>query len=156
MAVGTWLAASPGMARTVLAAGHDLGNHTMHHKPMRTLSAKESYSEIREGALLLEKLTGSKGSWFRPSGLPHSTANVRTAARKAGYPYCVTYDVDSLDYTDPKPSKIVSNTLDHVKPGSIISLHFGHANTPLALPSIIEGLVKLHLQPVTLTTLLGK
>ena len=156
MAVGTWLEASPGMARAVLDAGHDLGNHTMHHKPMRTLSAKEAYTEIQQGALLLDKLIGSKGSWFRPSGVPHSTAQIRTAARKAGYPYCVTYDVDSLDYTDPKPSKIVSNTLDHVKSGSIISLHFGHANTPLALPALIEGLAKRHLQPVTLTTLLGK
>ena len=128
----------------------------MHHKPMRTLTAKEAYIEILQGARLLEKLTGSKGAWFRPSGVPHSTAHIRTAARKAGYPYCVTYDVDSLDYTDPKPSAIVSNVLDHVKSGSIISLHFGHANTPLALPAIIEGLVKHHLQPVTLTALLRK
>ena len=156
MAVGTWLEASPKMARAVLDAGHDLGNHTMHHKPMRILSEKEAYSEIREGALLLEKLTGSKGSWFRPSGVSHSTAHIRTAARKVGYPYCITYDVDSLDYTDPKPSAIVTNVLHHVKPGSIISLHFGHPNTPLALPAIIEDLAKRHLQPVTLTRLLGK
>src|SRR5262249_57685969 len=31
LAVGTWLGQYPQMAHRILRAGHDLGNHTMHH-----------------------------------------------------------------------------------------------------------------------------
>jgi len=45
-AVGTWLISNPNYAKEILADGHDLGNHTLHHYPMKTLSAKQIDSEI--------------------------------------------------------------------------------------------------------------
>ena len=72
-----------------------------------------------------------------------------------GYKNCITYDVDTLDYQDPTPAAIVSNCLKAARNGSIISLHFGHANTVKALPAIIAGLKKANLAPVTLSTLLA-
>lgn len=37
-AVGQWLAVNPQLGRAILAAGHDLGNHTWSHQPMRRLA----------------------------------------------------------------------------------------------------------------------
>ena len=68
---------------------------------------------------------------------------------------CITYDVDTLDYQDPKVSTIVSNCMKSVKNGSIISLHFDHKNTVAALPKIITELKSAGLTPVTLTNLLS-
>jgi peptidoglycan/xylan/chitin deacetylase (PgdA/CDA1 family) len=66
----------------------------------------------------------------------------------------VSYDVDSLDYTDPGPDAIVSAVLGPARPGSIISLHLGHPGTVTAMPAILRGLASRGLRPVTLTELL--
>jgi peptidoglycan/xylan/chitin deacetylase (PgdA/CDA1 family) len=42
LAVGTWLAASPDHARKVVAAGHELGNHTQHHADIKRMGAAEA------------------------------------------------------------------------------------------------------------------
>jgi len=100
-------------------------------------------------------LTGSIGRWFRPSQTQYSTPLIEREARKAGYQTCVSYDVDSLDYTDPGPDAVVSTVLRLTRPGSIISLHFGHPGTVTALPAIVQGLAIRGLRPVTLTELLS-
>lgn len=153
-AVGSWLEAEPALARLVLDGGHDLGNHTYTHLPMRTLPAAKADTEVARCADVLTRLTGAKGPWFRPSGTPFSNATIRAAARRAGYPQCVTYDLDSLDWTDPGPTAVERNVLAKVGNGSIISLHLGHAGTVRALPALIDGLASRSLQPVTVTELL--
>ena len=155
MAVGTWLLQYPQIARQILSGGHDLGNHTMHHLDIAAMDAADAYAEIAGCARRLSALTGSAGRWFRPSQTQYATPLIEREARKAGYQTCVSYDVDSLDYTDPGPDAIVANVLRSARPGSIVSLHFGHAGTVTALPGILRGLASRGLRPVTLSTLLS-
>ena len=154
-AVGTFLKSNPEFAKKILDGGHDLGNHTMTHTQMKTISAKRVDAEILECANLLKKLTGSHGSFFRPSGTQYSTALIRKTAQKYGYKNCISYDVDSHDYQDPGKAAVISNINKGIKGGSIISLHFGHQNTVDALPSVIENIKAKGFTPVTLTELLG-
>jgi peptidoglycan/xylan/chitin deacetylase (PgdA/CDA1 family) len=155
LAVGTWLRQYPLIAQRILRGGHDLGNHTMHHLDIKSMDASGAYAEIAGCARELRALTGSAGRWFRPSQTQYPTALIEREARKAGYPTCVSYDVDSLDYTDPGPDAIVSTVLGLTRPGSIISLHLGHPGTVTALPAIVRGLARRGLRPVTLTELLS-
>ena len=155
MAVGNWLSANPEIGKEILAGGHDLGNHTYNHKAMLHLNLNEAKSEIAKGKAAIIKSVGSAQKYFRPSGTPKSNATIRKAAVAAGYSNCITYDVDTLDYQDPKASAIVSNCMNSVKNGSIISLHFDHKNTVAALPKIITELKSAGLTPVTLTKLLS-
>ena len=155
LAVGTWLRQDPLIARRILRGGHDLGNHTMNHRDIKSMSSSEAYAEIAGCARELRALTGSAGRWFRPSQTRYSTPLIEQEARKAGYQTCVSYDVDSLDYTDPGPDAIVSTVLGRAQPGSIISLHLGHPGTVTALPAIVRGLDSRGLRPVTLTELLS-
>ncbi len=67
----------------------------------------------------------------------------------------MSYDVDSLDYTDPGPDAVVTTVLGSVRRGSIISLHLGHPGTVTALPAILRGLAEQRLRPVTLTEMLA-
>ena len=60
----------------------------------------------------------------------------------------MSYDVDSLDYTDPGPDAVVATVLGSVRPGSIVSLHLGHPGTVTALPAILRGLAGRGLRPV--------
>ena len=155
LAVGTWLEQYPHMARRILQGGHDLGNHTWHHLDIEAMDASGAYAEIEGCALRLRALTGSAGRWFRPSQTQYATPLIERAARKAGYRTCVSYDVDSLDYTDPGPDAVVATVLGSVRRGSIISMHFGHPGTVTALPAIVHGLARRKLRPVTLTELLS-
>ncbi|MEO7980012.1 MAG: polysaccharide deacetylase family protein [Sporichthyaceae bacterium] len=155
MAVGTWLRAEPRMAGRILDAGHDLGNHTLHHYPMRSLSAATAFSEIRGCARTLHRLTGSRGTWFRASGTQATTTTIRREAGRAGYDRCISYDVDGLDWQDPSTSTVERAVLGHSRAGSIISLHLGHQVTVDALPTILAGLHDKGLRPVTLTELLA-
>ncbi len=72
-----------------------------------------------------------------------------------GYPTCLSYDLDSLDYTDPGAAAVTRNTLRSVQNGSIVSLHFGHAGTVAAMPQLLDGLRQRGLHPVTMTELMS-
>jgi peptidoglycan/xylan/chitin deacetylase (PgdA/CDA1 family) len=156
LAVGTWLGQYPQIAQRILSGGHDLGNHTMHHLDIKAMDASGAYAEIAGCAQRLHALTGSIGRWFRPSQTQYSTPLIEREARKAGYQTCVSYDVDSLDYTDPGSDAVVSTVLRLTRRGSIISLHLGHPGTVTALPAIVRGLASRGLRPVTLTELLSR
>ena len=155
LAVGTWLKANPAIGHEILDAWITLGNHTMNHKTMTKLNASSAYAEIAECKKVLTTISPDLPMIFRPSGTPKSNATIRKAANENGYTNCITYDVDSLDYQDPSPAAIAKNVANGIKNGSIVSLHFGHVNTPKALPLIIEHLAGLNLKPVTLAKLIA-
>jgi peptidoglycan/xylan/chitin deacetylase (PgdA/CDA1 family) len=154
LAVGGWLQAQPAMARLILDGGHELGNHTQNHLDIAHMSSGQAFTEIDGCAQVLKRLTGSIGVWFRPSQAQYSTPTIRAQARKVGYPTCLSYDLDSLDYTDPGPANVASTTLGAVRNGSIVSLHFGHAGTVTAMPQILDGLRRRGLTAVTMTELI--
>lgn len=154
-AIGNWLKGYPEVAKQMLDAGYDLGNHTMNHYQMKTLKASVVDSEIAQCAAELKKLTGSHGKWFRPSGTQYSTTLIRNAAAKYGYAQCISYDVDSHDYQDVGKTKVLADVAKDLKNGSIVSLHFGHQDTIDAMPTLLENIHIKGFTPVTLTTLLG-
>lgn len=153
MAVGTWLDAQPVLAKAFLADGHELGNHTWSHPTLDTLDRSAVKAEIERCRDKLAALTGSAGRYFRQSGSQHSTPLIRELAGAAGYSVCLSYDIDSLDWTDPGPDAVVANARAATA-GSVISLHLGHPGTVVALPRIISELRARGLQPVTAAKLL--
>ncbi len=153
LAVGTWLAANADLGRRLLADGHELGNHTQHHADIKTMKPQLAYAEISACAEAVRAVAGSIGRWFRPSQTQYATPTIKSAARRAGYPTCLSYDVDPRDFTDPGPSAIVSATLAAARPGSIVSLHCGHEGTVAAIAPILTGLRARNLRPVTASDL---
>lgn len=122
---------------------------------MRALTAAEAKDEVGRGAAEVAAVRGSAGLLFRPSGTATSTPLIRSAARASGYQRCISYDVDPRDYLDPGTAAVRQRTLAAVRPGSIVSLHLGHAGTVAALPGILDGIRALGLEAVTVTELLG-
>ncbi|MFF5286493.1 polysaccharide deacetylase family protein [Streptomyces sp. NPDC013171] len=155
LAVGGWLDEHPDMARRVLDGGHDLGNHTQHHIDVNAMTEDAALAEIEACATRLRRLTGSVGTWFRPSRTPHAGPAVLRAARRAGYPHVLSYDVDSLDYTSPGAAAVVRNVTGTVRAGSVVSLHFGYPDTAVALPLLLAELDRRGLSAVTTTELLS-
>ncbi|MEV5176096.1 polysaccharide deacetylase family protein [Streptomyces flaveolus] len=155
LAVGTWLDQHPDLARRILDGGHDLGNHTQRHVGVNTLPEAEARREITDCAERLKRLTGSIGTWFRPSRAPAASPLVTRLARAAGYPHVLSYDVDSLDYTRPGAVAVTREVIAGVRNGSVVSLHFGYPDTLAALPDVLTELGRRGLRAVTTTELLS-
>ncbi|MFJ1971727.1 polysaccharide deacetylase family protein [Streptomyces sp. NPDC087903] len=155
LAVGTWLDEHPGLARRILDGGHDLGNHTQRHLGINTMSEAEARAEITGCSERLRRLTGSIGTWFRPSRAARASPLVERLARDAGYPHVLSYDVDSLDFTSPGAPAVTRTVLGEIRNGSVVSLHFGYPDTVAALPAVLEELDRRGLRAVTTTELLS-
>jgi len=157
--VGDWLDANPSWGKRLVDAGHEVANHTYTHPSFLTLSHDAMLTEITRCRDVLTRTTGTPGTLFRPSGTDDGTATppatVLSVAAEAGYPTVLGFDVDPFDYQDPGADALVQRTLAAVQPGSIVSLHFGHAGTIAAMPAILDGLVQRDLTPVTASKLLA-
>jgi peptidoglycan/xylan/chitin deacetylase (PgdA/CDA1 family) len=158
--VGNWLAANPDWGKRLVDAGHEVANHTYTHpSSFAALSPDAMTDEIVRCREVLAGLTGSPGRYFRPSGTDDGTARpsdlVLERAGSAGYPIVLGFDVDPLDYDDPGPDLVAQRTLAAVAAGSIVSLHFGHAGTVAAMPTILDGLDQRGLDAGTASALLA-
>src|SRR5262249_50187327 len=139
MVVGNWLAANPSMATAIQQRGFELGNHTWSHPTLADLDEAGVRSEIQRCRDTLVSLTGSPGVTFRQSSAQYSTPLIRSVAGQLGYPTCLAYDIDSMDWTDPGAS-VVRRSTAAATAGSVISLHLGHQVTIDALPGILDDL----------------
>ncbi|MFD7874780.1 polysaccharide deacetylase family protein [Streptomyces sp. NPDC059766] len=153
LAVGTWLDDHPDIARRILDGGHDLGNHTHRHLDINAMSESAARAEIQACADRLKRLTGSIGTWFRPSRSPRASPLVERLAARAGYPHVLSYDVDSLDFTQPGAAAVTRKVLGEIRNGSVVSLHFGYPGTVAALPAVLDELGRRGLHAVTTTEL---
>jgi peptidoglycan/xylan/chitin deacetylase (PgdA/CDA1 family) len=152
-AVGTWLTSTPDGARMVRDGGHELGNHTWSHPDLERYQPGPTLTEIERCRDALSTVVGTPGMFFRQSQGQHATARELAAAGTAGYARTLSYDVDSLDWTDPGAAAI-RRAAAAAKAGSVVSMHLGHPGTVQALPGILTDLADRGLTPVTATELL--
>ena len=140
--VGTQIDAYPGVVRRVIAAGHEVGDHSFDHpEGFAGLTDERVASEMADTNALLAPL-GVVPTAFRPPGGSYDD-DVVAAARAQGM-RTVLWDVDPRDWVAGVPAKlIVSSVLRKVRPGSLVLLHDGGGDahhTIVALPDLIRGL----------------
>lgn len=153
LAVGTWLTATPDAIRAVRDGGHEIGNHTWSHGNLAAMRPAAVRIEIEKCRDRLAAVLGTPGACFRQSQGQYATATELAEAGRAGYDRVLSYDVDSLDWTDPGPARIRA-AVATAKAGSIVSMHLGHLGTVAALPGILTDLAGRGLKPVTAGQLL--
>jgi peptidoglycan/xylan/chitin deacetylase (PgdA/CDA1 family) len=154
-AVGQWLEQQPDMARRILDGGHELANHTYTHPALGHVDRSGVATEIRKCRDVLARLSGNGGRWFRPSGIDKPTDLMLQEAGAAGYGVSVGFDLDPHDYQDPGSAAVLSRVRAALQPGSIVSLHFGHAGTVAAFPGIVSAIRDRGLEPVLVSDLLA-
>ncbi|GAB2963366.1 polysaccharide deacetylase family protein [Amycolatopsis acidiphila] len=154
LAVGTWLASAPDGIRMVRDGGHEIGNHTWSHGDLARMRADPMLTEIERCRDELDRLVGAPGTFFRQSQGQYATRTELDEAGKAGYSRVLSYDVDSLDWTDPGADRI-RRAVRAARAGSIVSMHLGHAGTVAALPGVLADLRDRGLTPVTASQLLA-
>lgn len=155
-AVGTWLQQNPGIAHQILDAGHELENHTYTHPQLRGAGAATISREVIGCRDVLKAQTGTGGTYFRPSGMEGNYPPVvMEQAGLAGYPVVCGFDVDPSDYLDPGAAAVEARVKAGLKPGSIVSLHLGHAGTVAAFPTLVSDARAKGLEPVLVRDLLA-
>ena len=153
-AVGQWLDDNPDVAKRIVAANHEMANHTYTHPSLATLGPSAIYDEINKCRDALARHAGTNGRWFRPSAVVEPTPAITAAAAQAGYQTVVGYDIDPLDYQDPGARTVQQRIESALHPGAIVSLHTGHRGTVEALDGVLTTMRQRGLAPVTVSTLL--
>lgn len=143
-------------AKQIVAAGHQLGNHSWSHPRMLLMSLDEISREI-EGTDQQIRAAGFTGEiLFRPPYgkklvlLPWYLAKTNRTT--------VMWDLEpeSNNEIAQDPQAIATEVLENVQPGSIILLHLMYKSreaSRLALPLIIKGLKAKGYRMVTLSEL---
>lgn len=127
-------------ARKIVAAGHELGNHSYSHTRMVLVTPSFVQQEIEKTDRLIREAGFDGEIHFRPPygkkllALPYylSKTNRKT----------ITWDVEP-DSNPQTAAEIVQETRTRVRPGSIILLHVMYPNrleSLRAVPGIIESL----------------
>jgi peptidoglycan/xylan/chitin deacetylase (PgdA/CDA1 family) len=142
--VGAHVERYPDIARRVVAAGHEVGNHTQHHVKLHRRGPARIRRELAEAHRAIHEHTGATPRLFRA---PHGYRNpfVTPAALRHGYTVCGwTFGV--WDSARPGADEIRRRTRVKLVPGAIILLHDGDGYDPAgdrtqtadALPGIIR------------------
>lgn len=92
---GGWVDSYPDDVKAILAAGHDLGNHSENHKNMSQLSDEECQKEIMDVHNKIKTLTGYEMTLFRPPFGDYDN-HVITNAAECGY-FTIQWNCDTLD-----------------------------------------------------------
>jgi peptidoglycan/xylan/chitin deacetylase (PgdA/CDA1 family)/uncharacterized caspase-like protein len=136
------LASGANVSKRVLEAGHLLANHSYSHPDLTKLSPAEREKEIGNTSLLLEKVTGTHTTLFRPPyGAKNATVlkEVEALGMKS-----ILWTLDSMDWADPISESVAQRVLAQVgvaKKG-VLLMHDIHKQSVAALPRILEELSK--------------
>lgn len=151
---GGWVESYPDDVKAILAAGHDLGNHSENHKNMSQISNEEKKEELKKVHDKVKELTGYEMCLFRPPYGDYDNAVV-TVAKECGY-YTIQWDVDSLDWKDYGVESIIRTVTGHkhLGNGSIILCHNGAKYTAQALDAMLTELKTQGYQVVPVSELI--
>ncbi len=126
--IGKYVRQRPEIARAVLAAGHEIGNHTYSHPNLVLVSARRLRQELDDCRKALEDAVGTETTLFRPP-FGGRRPNVLRTAGAMGLSF-IMWSVTGYDWNAKSPDAIVGKVARQVesrrKPKSeIVLLHDG-------------------------------
>jgi peptidoglycan-N-acetylglucosamine deacetylase len=141
--IGRNVAAYPGVARDVAAAGHAIINHTWDHADLAPLRAPAVKDEITRAADAIHDAAGVRPGMFRAPYGAWSSSVLQYCAEAEMTP--VDWSVDPRDWAMPGVASIVDNIVRNTRTGSIILEHDGggdRSQTVAALRVVIPELLE--------------
>lgn len=154
--IGQKLKKNPDLAKKILIAGHQVGNHSWSHSLMIFKTPWFIRREIEKTDRMIKKLGYKKEIFFRaPYGMKLLMLPI---ALKILGKKNILFDAVAYDWNSPGVEAIVENVMNQVGPGSIVLLHDGVGNqqdTVQATEIIINRLMSEGYRFVTVNELLG-
>ena len=124
--VGNYLERNPDLVRRMVAEGHIVGNHTMHHYDMSKISDPAAFQkELQDLESLYQEVVGSEmPKYYRPPQGTYSEENLRQA-KNLGYKtvfWSLAY-VDWNQKDQPTAEYAFSKLLPRTHNGAVVLLH---------------------------------
>lgn len=124
--VGNYIEKNADLVRRMVAEGHIVGNHTMHHPDMSKLDTKETFSkELTDLEALYRSITGKEmPKYYRPPKGVYSKENLRYA-KELGYRtvfWSLAY-VDWNNDSQPSAETAFSKLIPRIHNGAVVLLH---------------------------------
>ena len=154
--VGQPLKSFPELGKKVLADGHVIANHTLHHwyKQMSPLVAQR---EIEDTQQIIRDILKVETAYFRPPGGVLTNGLVAYAQKQGQSVNMWSVDSNDSHPKRPSPEAMLKTILAQATPGGIVLMHDGggsHDNTAKAVPQIIIKLREQGYRFVTVPELL--
>ena len=124
--VGNYLEQNPDLVRRMVAEGHTVGNHTMHHPDMSKISDFDSFSkELSDLEALYTEITGEQMTkFYRPPQGVYSQENLEMA-QKLGY-QTVFWSLAYADWDNnnqPSHATAMEKLTTRIHNGAVVLLH---------------------------------
>ena len=138
---GDHVRAHPAVVRSVCAAGHVLGNHSMHHDDLAERSADDVRADLLEtNAAIAAAAPGAAVPWFRaPYGSwgrsPDVTAEL--GMQPLGWQLAVA------DWEPPGVDELVRRVEAGIEPGGVVLLHDGGGDRTQTVDAVERLLPRL-------------
>lgn len=118
---GRWVKNYPEMAKMIVDAGQEVGNHSYSHPDLKTMSNEAIRRELEKTNEVIEATTGVQCKWFAPP-----SGSYRDDVVKIAYDLqmrTIMWSVDTIDWQKPSPSVIVKRVTSKLHPGAMILMH---------------------------------
>ena len=124
--VGNYVEKNADLVRRMVEEGHIVGNHTMHHKDMRTLTDRDAFAkELRDLEELFRETTGKElPRFYRPPQGLYSEENLKIA-RELGY-RTVFWSLAYADWNNdsqPTREEAFDKLIPRIHNGAVVLLH---------------------------------
>ncbi len=150
---GRWVKENPDLAKMIVDAGHEVGNHSYTHPKMETLSSDLVKEELIKTNQVIEAATGKKPTLFAPPSGGYRDEVVKIADELGMK--TILWSVDTIDWQRPQPHVLVKRVMGKVHPGAFVLMH-PTSPTAQSLERLILSIKQKNLAIDNVSTLLNE
>lgn len=150
---GRWTKNNPELAKMIVSAGNEIGNHSYTHPDMKHLTSARIDEEIQKTNDVIEATTGVRPKWFAPPSGSYRDEVVKIAAKE--HLGTVMWSVDTIDWQKPETNVLINRVMSKVHNGALILMHPTESTTK-ALEQLIIQMKEKNLEIGTVSDLLNE
>lgn len=145
---GRWTKENPELAKMIVQAGHEVGNHSYTHPDLKTLASSATANELQKTNDVIKAVTGVNSNLFAPPSGAFRDETV-TIANQLGM-QTILWSVDTIDWKKPSTAVLTERVLQKVHNGAFILMHPTQVSSD-ALETLIINIKKKKLHLITVS-----
>ncbi|MCL6573260.1 MAG: polysaccharide deacetylase family protein [Bacillus sp. (in: Bacteria)] len=118
---GNWVKKNPELAKMIVSAGHEVGNHSYSHPDMKRLTATQAREQMVKTNEIIEAATGVKCVWFAPPSGSYRDETILIADELKLK--TVMWTVDTVDWQKPSSETLINRVMTKIDKGSLVLMH---------------------------------
>jgi len=150
---GNWVKNNPELAKMIVSAGHEVGNHSYSHPDMKQLTAAKAREQMIKTNEIIEAATGEKCVWFAPPSGSYRDETIKIANQLNMK--TVMWTVDTVDWRKPSPEVLINRVMSKIDKGSMVLMH-PTESTAKSLDQLITLIQQKNLKIGTVTELMNE